>query len=309
MFQLTNNTVVAPITTAVFRPMKTDNTGAVTETFTQYLEDHRCSNTNTIATVGGMLLFLATDAGTESKTSSKCAALFRPGAAAQILGKAPESENTPTNDDQENIAAARKNLAYSVWWIVNLVNRAHKKSLTPSNVEGFFAMLNHKGTSGGAVAWFINSISPFFPDSISVEDFRARLVPGAWTSYSIARVTTGRIMWKNIDAFRETGITTPDDEVEAAIKASADAPWDVALSLNIPEKYKAYMCLYLEASGTPIDNWYQGNKARDALPAARVRGAKEIFRRYLEVKHDVTGLNEINATADFRNNRRVTEFW
>ena len=56
------------------------------------------------------------------------------------------------------------------------------------------------------------------------------------------------------------------------------------LAGNIREVLKAYACIYLECAGTPIESWFQGNKARDSIPATRVKGCKAIFKKYLEIK-------------------------
>lgn len=311
MFTPANANTTAPVNTAVFRSPRVAARGGAAETFTAYMEDHRCTGPTTIATVGGIVIFLATDAASGSATAAASASLFRTGAAAAIIALAapPGAGAVPGNDNEENIVAANLNVPNALNWLANLINAAKKSPLTTGNVEGFFAMLGHTGTSASPVVWLINSITPFYPDSVGVGAFRAVLAPGIWTTYRVARSSTGKIMWENIDAFRAVGITTAGDAVELAIEASYNAPWDVPLTMAIGPKYKAYMCLYLEAAGTPIDNWHQGNRARDNLPAAKARGAKEIFRRYLEVKNDVTGLNAINTVANFLTTARVTQFW
>jgi len=311
MFTPANNNVTAPVTTAVFRLPRAAVQGGAAETFTAYMEDHRCTGPTTIATVGGIMLFLAADAAAGNPTSGASASLFRTGAAAALLalGTPPGGGAAPANENEENVVAANLNIGGAINWLANLINAAKKTPLTAGNVEGFFASLGHTGTSASPVVWLINSITPFYPDSIGDNGFRAMLAPGIWTTYRVARTSTGKIMWENIDAFRAVGISTAGDALELAIQASNAAPWDVTLTTQIGPKYKAYMCLYLEAAGTPIDNWYQGNSARNNLPAAKVRGAKEIFRRYLEIKNDVAGLNAITTTADLLASPTVNQFW
>jgi hypothetical protein len=305
MFALTSKAVSSPVTSPPFRKMKDDDKGKLTETFTQYLEDHRCNNSTTVSTMGGMIMYLMVDAEGKNASSDSSKSLFRPGAIAQLK----QAITNAAGEDSENVEASKLNIPHAANWLVNLLNASHKKKLTAGNVEGFFAMMRHTGTSGSAIAWLINSISPFYPDSILATGFRELLADGVWTTYRMTRVTTGQTMWKNIDAFRDLGITVKGDAVEAVIKASFDAPWDVTLSMKIPEKYKAYTCVYLETAGIPIEKWYQGNSARDALPAARVRGAKEIFRRYLEVKNSVKDLEKIDTVSAFAKDEQVTGFW
>jgi hypothetical protein len=285
-------------------------------TISAYLEDYKATDPNTKATIGGMILWLArkaTDTGVnpdvnEVELRANCSNLFRTGAAAAIVALCPHNAAAPVDENEENIVAIRINAENAVNWLADLVSAGHKKSLTEQNVEGYFAMLNHVGTKASAVASLVNKISPFFPDNVGDAGFRDLLAPGIWTTYRVSRVATGTILKKLLDDFRAMGITTDGDATEVAIEASAAAPWDLNLSLGIQNKYKAYGCIFLEAAGTPIEKWYQGNKAKDELPAVRVRGAKEIFRRYLEVKNEVRNLDGI-TTVDGFDDPAVTGFW
>jgi len=134
----------------------------------------------------------------------------------------------------------------------------------------------------------INKLSPFFPDSIFDSTFRDNLMKSSWTDYRVTRISSGKILINLLPYFRELGITVLDDAAESAIKRSDAEPWDFAIASKIPDKLLAYSYIFHEAAGTPIENWYQGRKAADKLPAARFKGAKDIFKRYLAVKNDAS---------------------
>lgn len=304
MFNPNNNQTVAPVTTPVWR------VPANNETFTAYLADHRCNNSTTIATIGGMLIRLCDivfAAGNDPLTNN-VSNLFRPGAAAAILALAVAPQAAPANDDEENIVAARANVANCDNWFADLLNAAQKAPLTPGNVDGYFASFGHTGTSAGAVVWLINSMRPFFPDEVGNQAFRNLLTNNTWTTYRCARVSAGLILAKLLPDFRNLGITTANDVDEQAILASAAAPWDLDLAAAIGEKFKAYGCIYLEAAGIPLDKWVQGNKAMNALPASKVRGAKAICKRYLEVKNDITNLAQLNTVAAISQDNAIANF-
>lgn len=214
--------------------------------------------------------------------------------------------NPPTDNDF-NLDAMAANAASCPNWLADLINAAKKKTLTDDNVEGYFAMLGHSGTKPSVIARFINQLCPFFPDMVGNDGFRALLAPGVWTTYRNTRVSTGLILRNLLPDFRAVRITVAGDANEVAIIASANSPWEVNLANNIPDKIKAYGCIFLQVAGTPIDSWYQGNKAVDDLSSAKVRGAKAIFRKYLEVKNnvsvdaftDVAAFTASNAVRDF----------
>lgn len=304
MFGLTTNATAAPVTTIVFRaPVVADGVMA-------YAADLRCNNPTTAATVMSMLLVLARDAVSASPTHTNSASLFRAGTPALIetlLTYAPVDAAVPTDNDIL-VQSVQSNMGNAAHWLVDLINAAKKKPLTNSNTAGYFAMLGHDATNAVAVTSFINSIRTFYPDMIATEAFRNILTPGTWTTYRIVRVSTGIIMRDLLPAFEELGICAPTDPNGLAIIASQESPWDVGLANAIPNRLKAYASIFLEAAGTPIDDWYQGNKAVSLMPAVKVNAAKLIFRRYLTVKNATMDLATIDTVAGFQN-AAITNFW
>jgi len=305
MFRVVNNVATAPVTTAVFGDLaENTNTSAA-------LEELRANDLNTKSTLGAIVDLLATTATMQPPTEddavaenmreliNNCSSMFRPGVANGwlLLFGAPAT-NPPTESDDIN-AAIRLNGPKAGRWVINFVNAAKKKRLEDSNVEGWFAELGHNGTKGAPIASLINKIAPFLPDRIEDENFRAMLAPGIWSSYRQARVSAGSIIFPLLEDFRNLGITEDGDEVERAVIACRENSWDTALSLNIPERIKAYASLFREVSGSPIEKWYQGNSAVEAMASVKVRKVRDIFRRYLEVKNDTAGINAINTIADF----------
>jgi len=302
MFGVANNAVVAPVTTVVLK------TPAAGETFSGYASDLKCNNLNTIGTIMAMVRVLANDAGGATATSAQSAQIFRVGAPAAIIALMDAAPAVPPTDDDYAKAAAIANVGNAGNWLLNLISAAKKKPITAENVTGFFAGLGHEGTNANSVASFINSIRGFSPDLVGNAGHRGLLAPGLWTTYRITRASAGAIMFELLGTFRELGITAMGDGTEVAITAARNAPWDLALANMIPVKYKAYAAIFLEAAGTPIDDWVQGNNAIDTLPAVRVRGIKTIFRRYLEVKNDTANIAAINTVAGFQA-PAVTNFW
>jgi hypothetical protein len=295
MFAVANNTVLAPVTVPVF------SVPAAGVNVTTYLADFKCSDGQTVATVGAIINVLALKAqeGAASPLKTSCLNMFTTGAAQAYSALISAAIGNGVDDNAANVRAIRANIAAAPSWINNLVNAAKKKPITEGNVEGFFAMLGHSGTKASAVAFVINRIAVFFPDQINDANFRASLVAGVWTTYRITRYSAGTILVKLLDDFVALGILTAASPQYAAIVAAGDNPHSHVHASAIHDKYKAYGAIFLQAAGTPIDNWIQGNKAIDALPSAKVRGAKEIFRRYLEVKNNTTAVNSITSVAGF----------
>jgi len=306
MFTPLNNNVTAPVTTPVF------TIPAAATDISTYLGDFRATDMNTIATIGAIVrcMCLAAIGGgavpVPLRNNARKAFVGDSYNAIEALMAAPGA--VPVNDNERCIVAIRLNGGSVTNWMADLINAAKKKPISDTNVEGYFAMLGHSGTKAGVVARLINQISVFFPDSVGNAAFRLVLAPGVWTSYRVTRVSSGIILRGLLPDFIALRVVVAGDANEIAITASSDAPWDTALATAIPEKIKAYGCIFLQTAGTPIDSWYQGNRAMDSMAAARVRGAKVIFRRYLEVKNEVN-VDALANVAAFTASDAVRDFF
>ena len=304
MFRSNNNALVAPVTTPIF------NAPEAAADISAYLGEFRATDNNTIATIGGMLLVITTNAVSNdpSDLRTNVRNLFTGDSYNAVHALMSANAAAANSDNGRNVVAIRANVGAATNWLINLINAAKKKPLTEGNVEGFFAMMGHTSTRSAVVAQFINSIQVFFPDEINDHTFREELAPGIWTTYRNSRVSAGTIINKLLPDFRIMNITRENDANERAVIACAASPWDLELSLAIPEKLKAYAAIYLDVSGTPIEKWYQGNKAVDELPSSKVRKLKEIFRKYNELKSDVGDINAIANIRDFSNNANIAAF-
>jgi len=269
---------------------------AANETAESYFSEFGASNPTAVGIIGSMTRILAQGATAQvaSPTRDMCAGLFKYQAAESILAITAPPAGAAITPDDEIRALIQSNMVSAGSWLFNLIAASKKTPISPPNVEGFFASIDHVCTCAASVAKFINQVGCAFPDEVHSEEVRNLLMLGTWTDYRLTRCATGAIIKKNISVFIELGIVVDGDAVHRAIEAAASSPWDIALANEIPSVIKAYACIYLEAAGTPIEKWRQGNKARDDLPSFRARGAKEIFRRYLEIKNSTNGLNAVN---------------
>jgi len=289
MFTLTDKRVTPPVTGACF-PEPTTN-----QTIVEYVGNFKASDSTTSATIGSMIYTIALCANdaTTTATVTNCRRMFVNTCYGAVVNLVDAPGANPTAEVTALIAAVKLNEPSAKHWIVNLVNASKKKPLTGDNVDGFFSSLMHNGTKGSAVASFINTISAFFPDSVSDTAFRSTLADGMWTEYRVTRVSTGKVITTVMNELKELGVMSAAEE--AAVAASANAPWDVSLSTKISKKVIGYACLFLQAAGTPIENWYQGNKAANELPVSKIRALKMVFKKYIDLKNNVDGVDGIKS--------------
>jgi len=314
MFGLTTQNRIAPSIGAIFA-LPTGN-------MFDYVSDLRCSDINTGAVVGAMILVLAKSAIVNPATpvSIQMSHMFTPGAAAAIVALVPGPPTTaaavaaavaavraPTDNDHL-ISLIRSNETNCAGWLTDLVSAAKKKNLSNSNVEGYFASIGGELVNAGPVAGFINKVKVFCFDMINDPAFRGLLSNTVWTQYRISRVAAGGILFKLIPEFTELGILKPGDE--DAIRNSAASPWDLTLASLIRPDLKGIAALYLEAAGTPIDDWYQGSKAIDEMPSVRVKAIKKAFKIYLHLKIDIGDETDYDTLAAVTAvDSRITNLW
>lgn len=302
---------IAPVTEFLLAEVK--------DTIDATLEPFGSADPTANAVIGSMLHLIAS----LDDRDSLAAGVFAPGAkvayynliyeknraftAAQ--GEAPV--NAPGEDGDE-VGPARapvsadnvlgsmiiRNSANCSKWIHDLVNANKKQTLKKQTVASYFAAIGLDGITAGPIAGFVNRLSRFFPDNISVAAFRGALTPGTWTTYRSTRVSSGLIIHKLTRMFTELGIFKAGDA--EIVEASAKAPWDVALANEIPGRLKAYASIYLAASGRPLDDWYQGNKAVDEMDNPRINAAKIIFKKYNILRAEHGDIEDAASVEDLR---------
>lgn len=305
MFAPANNNAVAPAK-GPFIPATGGNDDA---SLSGLAEEFKANDVHTQNVVLGMILKAAeVAAAANNPVNNNCKAMFEAGAYAAITGHVPAPDPADADAIHNRRRVILRNAGLAENWFVNLINASKKRPLTAENVEGFFASIGDTSVKGGPVANFINQMAPYFPDQVADGAFRALLITGKWTDYRCARTSTGRILYSIRAEFIELRIYTANDPVDQAIINAKDSPWDVSLTDHIPSKVIAYALIYHEAAGRPIDNWYQGKKAVDLMPTARARTAKQLFKRYLDLKAEVNNIDGLANVAAMQN-PAVTGFW
>lgn len=270
--------------------------------------DHGGNNNLTSSILMAMIYFLATDSLSSDSSAIASGRVFTAGAALSIIElveRVPIDANSLT-DNEELAVIVVLNAGACGPWLYDLISAAQKKNLSPENVQGYFASLGFEGANCQSIARFINSVRSFYPDEIHSAAFRANLTVSTWSDYRKTRASAGLILRGLILSFKELGILRGSDEAD--ITNSAESPWDLVLAGKIRSDLKAYASIFLETAGTGIDKWSQGNKAVASLPSVRVKGAKVIFKKYLDLKNNTERVDAIREIAEFQSAENKA-FW
>lgn len=260
------------------------------------------SSPDTYATIGAMFYMIVQAANHAADTDlrTNCRKMFTGTAYGTYQHDDKFPADPTTRSGTANTAAIQvqlgDNLAASSGWLLDLVNAAKKKPLDEQNVTGYFASIRFDCAKPIKVAKFINTIAPYLADMISLEASRNLLSKSTWTDYRVSRCSTGKVLKENSAALKVLGVIT-DAEV-VTITTASESPWDITLADAIPKRIKGFCAIYLDASGRGIDKWYQGNKAMDAMPAAKVRATKVIFKAYLDAVNDTSAVASATTASE-----------
>jgi hypothetical protein len=275
---------------------------------TPFLEDRRAANQTTQAAMLAMIFNLSVEAVVDSDLGRNCALMFGSGVAVLLnTAKDATGEDVPPNDRLVHTMAVGQ-MVNSVKWICDLVNASKKKELTGDNVEGYYASLARTDVKGAPIASLINQIANFLPDMVSDDIFRGNLTESVWNEYHISRVSTGKLLFGIRDAFLDLEIYASGDTTDQAIIASKDAPYNIQLSYDIPNKIVGYASLFFQAAGKDVGKWWQGEKAEDEIPAAKLKSIKKVFKKYLEITGDA-GQIDGAVTLEGLNSAVKDGFW
>jgi hypothetical protein len=210
------------------------------------------------------------------------------------------------NDDTDNNASARfaiKDMEKSAGWLYDLIMAAKKGG--KKDVKGYFAEIEGKsaGINGNAIGSYVHKIAAHFPDLRSDENYRRNLSDGVWVKYRLSAVSTAGIIIKHLTDLTKAGVVISDDE-HKAIVASYNAPWDIRLSHQIPERVVTATAIWLRANGTEIDGWVQGARAIDSTGSQKVSGLTALFRAYLK---KINGLDDLDSKSPKEIKSKITE--
>lgn len=259
------------------------------------------SSPDTYATIGSMFYAIVQSAnnGVETPLRTNCRKMFVGNSYTNYQDNERFPGNPVDRSGTQGIADIQDQLSDNLpscgGWLLDLVNAAKKKPVDDQNVTGYFASIKFECSKPIKIAKFINMIAPYLEDIIADRASRDLLSKTVWTEYRISRCSTGKILHENSAVLKVLGVISDIDD--AAITAASNAPWDISLADAIPNRIKAYCAIYLDAAGRGIDKWHQGNKAMDALPAAKIRSSKKIFKKYLDTVNDIEDLEKAK-TAD-----------
>lgn len=153
-------------------------------------------------------------------------------------------------------------------WILELVAANQVRRLTNENVVSYFQSINVERVNGATILSLIIPLSSVIGKVVTNDALRAVLSPTDWIRYHTNATSTPILVQRAIEFI---GTSIPGFWAPAtlnAVTAAIAAPWNKQLSDAIPRKAVAATHAILTALRQCPKEWYQGNKAKTAMPAS-----------------------------------------
>lgn len=265
-----------------------------------FVQGMGATNDTTVSACLSILLVLAEAAenGTDPDLKNACGMMFTVGSAKEVISQVVKNVSANATDDQKVLDRGFTQTGSATQWIIDLVTASKKKPLDGSNVEGYYSSLGSTDVKGAPIAKMINIAGNFLTDKINDSAFREGLTKNIFMGYHTSRVSTGKLLEEISEMFTDLNIFEKNDSVHNAIRDSMKAPHDIELSMKIPTKLVGYAALFFEVSGKDVGKWYQGERALADVPTVRIKSIKKIFKKYLEIKNQIEGVDDAKELGD-----------
>jgi len=208
-------------------------------------------------------------------------------------GDAPEAlqEGIPPLSFVQLVADAPK----AIYWLLDLVACHQVKPLKATNVANFFRMNSRVAVNGREIMKVLDYAAVALPRVMDDDALFDLLSENQFMTYHTAYSSSAKLAIEMIDAAPAITSVFFTQATRELVLASAVNSHDREANAAIPQQVLLATYAYLEAFNKLPENWFQGEKAKQALPASKFNIYKAIFRRLRELSANTEA---IQAAAD-----------
>jgi len=185
----------------------------------------------------------------------------------------------------------------AIFWLLDLVACHQVKPLKASNIANFFRMGSRVSINGREILKVLDYAAVALPNVMGDADLMNVLSANQFMTYHTAYSSSAKLaaeMLESAPAITNTMFTAAS---RLAVTNSSANPQDRGLNGLISQQVLLATYAYLEAFGKLPDNWFQGEKAKQALPASKFNLYKAIFRRLRELSANTDAINGAATVA------------
>jgi hypothetical protein len=207
--------------------------------------------------------------------------------AANAAAPAALAEGIPLNAFRSLVADANK----AIYWLLDLAACHQVKPLKATNVSNFFRMSSRIAINGREIMKVLDFAAVTLPNIMGNEQLFALLGQNQFMTYHTAYSSTAKLAQEMIDAAPAVSNAFFSPATRAAVDASAMNPHSRELNAAISQQVVLATYAYLVAFGKLPDNWFQGEKTKQALPASKYNIYLAIYRRLRALSSNTDAIN------------------
>jgi hypothetical protein len=166
-------------------------------------------------------------------------------------------------------------------WLRDLTACQQVGPLSVDNINNYFLSQNGTRIHGGSILKIVNVAKNIFPRLIELEEIRDSLSPTPFLIYHCTYSSTPGLVRRFIDD--TTGFVRISEETLDKVSEAYSKYWDMEASNEIGYRIIAMARAYLESVNALPANWYQGNKARQAVSPMLYNRWLNTFRVYSRI--------------------------
>jgi hypothetical protein len=183
----------------------------------------------------------------------------------------------------------------AIGWLVDLTACHQVKPLKAMNVSNYFRMTSRVTLNGREILKVLDYAAITLPNIMADAELRGTIADNQFMLYHTAYSSSAGLAQEMLDSAPAITHLFFTQATRNLINNSAANPHDRVANQAIPQQAILATYAYLEAFGKLPDNWFQGEKAKNNLPASRYNQYKAIFKRLKDLSTDTDRIAEATS--------------
>jgi len=185
----------------------------------------------------------------------------------------------------------------AIFWLLDLTACHQIKPLRAQNISNYFRMNSRVTLNGREIMKVLDYAAISLPNIKDDNTLNVHVATNQFMTYHTAYSSSAGLASEMLDAAPAITHIMFTEATRTAVRNSAAAPHDRNMNLAIPQQVLLATYAYLEAFGKLPDNWFQGMKAFNSLPASKYNQYYAIFRRLKDLSTNTEAIREANTVA------------
>jgi hypothetical protein len=190
--------------------------------------------------------------------------------------------------------------------LLNLISCHQVKQPKDANIASYFMSYNSTKVKGGPIRSILDVVMNMLPRVAGHDTLWELVEKNTFVRYHTAYASTPGLIRR---ALNDIGhIIQVQAELLTALATAEEEWWDANRVRALPVSLIAFTRAYLDAARQLPADWYQGNKAKDAISAATYAKWVRVCRKFLDLRAASEGIDAAGTEEALRDLMADTAF-